>query len=140
MAYIQEEPRLIRPLNYPETTPGAGVGFFEARNGARVCVAQVMGGLFMEPLGDPFEAVESCFSRIALGRLPIVLRLTFTRRRRARKWPLHIFWMGGSLWLQELTHIPTADAQVLPGGTAYQTDVGMCGDYDSVIDEKRGCD
>ena len=64
MTYIQEEPRLIRALNYPETTPGAGVGLFEARNGARVCVAQVMGRLFMEPLGDPFEAVENCFSGI----------------------------------------------------------------------------
>ena len=138
MTYIQEEPRLIRPLNYPETTPGAGVGLFEARNGARVCVAQVMGRLFMEPLGDPFQAVENCFSRITLGETADCIAIDVHAEATSEKMAIaHLLDGRVSLVAGTHSHIPTADAQVLPGGTAYQTDVGMCGDYDSVIGMKK---
>ena len=138
MTYIQEEPRLIRPLNYPETTPGAGVRLFEARNGARVCVAQVMGRLFMEPLGDPFEAVENCFSRITLGETADCIAIDVHAEATSEKMAIaHLLDGRVSLVAGTHSHIPTSDAQVLPGGTAYQTDVGMCGDYDSVIGMKK---
>ncbi len=138
MSYIQDEPRLIRPLNYPETTPGSGAGIFEARNGARVCVAQVMGGLFMEPMDDPFKAVEKCLSGISLGSAADCIAVDIHAEATSEKMAMGHFLDGRvSILVGTHSHIPTSDAQVLPGGTAYQTDIGMCGDYNSVIGMKK---
>ena len=136
--YIQDEPRLIRPLNYPETTPGAGSGLFEARNGGRVFVAQVMGRLFMKALDDPFAAAEKCLSQVSLGKDADCIVLDVHAEATSEKMALgHQLDGRVSMVAGTHSHIPTADAQVLPGGTAYQSDVGMCGDYNSVIGMKK---
>jgi len=138
MTYIQDEPRLLRPLNYPETTPGEGAGLFTARNGARVYVAQVMGRLFMEPLDDPFAAANKCLSKVTLGEDADCIVLDIHAEATSEKMAMGHHLDGKvSMVVGTHSHVPTADAQVLPGGTAYQTDVGMCGDYDSVIGMKK---
>ncbi len=138
MTYIQDEPRLIRPLNYPETTPGAGAGLFQARNGARVFVAQVMGRLFMEPLDDPFAAADTCLGNVNLTEDADCIVLDIHAEATSEKMAMGHYLDGKvTMVVGTHSHIPTADAQVLPCGTAYQTDVGMCGDYDSVIGMKK---
>ncbi len=129
--YIKTEPRLLRPLNYPENTPGQGSGVFEARDGSNVLVAQVMGRLFMDPLDDPFAAVDKSLKGAALG---VDIHAEATSEKMSMG---HYLDGRASMVVGTHSHVPTADAQILPGGTAYQTDIGMCGDYNSVIGMKK---
>lgn len=137
LAYIDGDPRLLRPLNFPSGTPGRGVAQFRARNGGKVAVIQVMGRLFMEQLDDPFAAVEEALARLPLGTAGNgydCILLDVHAEATSEKMALGHFVDGRvSLVCGTHTHVPTADAQILPGGTAYMTDAGMCGDYDSVI-------
>jgi len=137
LAYIDGDPRLLRPLNFPSGTPGRGAAQFRARNGGRVAVLQVMGRLFMEQLDDPFLAVEEALARHPLGAAAggyDCILLDVHAEATSEKMALGHFVDGRvSLVCGTHTHVPTADAQILPGGTAYMTDAGMCGDYDSVI-------
>jgi metallophosphoesterase (TIGR00282 family) len=139
MPYIDGEPRLLRPLNYPAGTPGRGVGLFPATRGRKVMVAQVMGRLFMDPLDDPFAALQRELSRIALGGGGAdAIFVDVHAEASSEKMAIGHFLDGRvSMVVGSHSHIPTADAQILPGGTAYQTDAGMCGDYDSVIGMKK---
>ena len=132
--YIDTQPRLLRPVNYPEGTPGQGVGVFDARNGQKVCVIQAMGRLFMDPLDDPFAAVQRALLNKTLGEKVAFTMVDVHAEATSEKMAMaHHFDGQVSMVTGTHSHIPTADAQVLPGGTAYQTDVGMCGDYNSVI-------
>ena len=132
--YIDTEPRLLRPLNYPELTPGNGSGVFEARNGAKVFVGQIMGRLFMDSLDDPFVAIDNTLAKIKLGDAVACAVVDIHAEATSEKMAVGQYLNGRvSMVVGTHTHIPTADAQILPGGTAYQTDIGMCGDYDSVI-------
>ena len=132
--YIKDEPRLLRPLNYPEGTPGQGVGVYEAKGGQKVCVMQVMGRLFMDPLDDPFAAVQRALLNKTLGEKVDFIMIDVHAEATSEKMAIAQNFDGqASLVAGTHSHIPTADAQVLPKGTAYQTDVGMCGDYNSVI-------
>ena len=136
--YIQEENRLIRPLNYPENTPGKGSGLYTTRSGNKIFVAQVMGCLFMEPLENPFNEVEKCLSKITLGVDVNCIILDIHAEATSEKMAMGQYLDGRvSMVIGSHSHIPTADTQILPGGTAYQTDAGMCGDYDSVIGMKK---
>ena len=136
--YIQEENRLIRPLNYPENTPGKGSGLYTTRSGDKIFVAQVMGCLFMEPLENPFNEVEKCLSKITLGVDVNCIILDIHAEATSEKMAMGQYLDGRvSMVIGSHSHIPTADTQILPGGTAYQTDAGMCGDYDSVIGMKK---
>lgn len=138
ISYIQTEPRLLRPLNYPETTPGLGSGIFDAAGGRKVMVAQVMGRLFMEPLDDPFAAVEKALKGTTLGDDVDCLVVDVHAEATSEKMAIGQHLAGQvSMVVGTHSHVPTADSQILPGGTAYQTDVGMCGDYDSVIGMKK---
>ncbi len=132
--YIAETPRLIRPLNFPPGTPGAGSVVVDLRDGRRVLVVNAMGRLFMESLDCPFRATAVELSRHRLGGSVAATVIDFHAEATSEKMAFgHSFDGQASLIVGTHTHCPTADHQVLPGGTAYQSDAGMCGDYDSVI-------
>ena len=134
MNYIDSDPRLLRPLNYPSGTPGAGSGVYEMPDGRKVMVVHPMGRLFMEPLDDPFAAAEAALAGTRLGRDANAIVIDIHAEATSEKMAFgHAFDGRVSLVVGSHSHVPTADTQILPGGTAYQTDAGMCGDYDSVI-------
>jgi len=138
MSYIDSEPRLLRPRNYPAGTPGRGAHVYTLPNGKKVLVIQVMGRLFMDPLDDPFPSVEAELSRYKLGASVHAAILDVHAEASSEKMALGQYSDGRvSLVVGSHSHVPTADAQILPKGTAYQTDAGMCGDYDSVIGMKK---
>jgi metallophosphoesterase (TIGR00282 family) len=134
LVFIERAPKLIRPINYPVGTPGRGAAMIEARSGARVLVINAMGRIFMDPLDDPFAAIERELSACALKRdadaIIIDIHCEATSEKQAMG---HCCDGRASLVVGTHTHTPTADHQVLPGGTAFISDVGMTGDYDSVI-------
>ena len=131
--YIKDENRLLRPINYPEETPGKGFEIFPNQLG-RVLVVNVMGRLFMESLDDPFTAIEKVLDKNPLGDTCDAIIIDIHAETTSEKTAMGHFCDGRvSLVVGTHTHIPTADYQILPYGTAYQTDAGMCGDYDSVI-------
>ncbi len=134
VSYIGGDPRLLRPLNYPKSAPGAGAGVFEATHGRKVLVIHVMCRLFMNPLDDPFAATDAALAKHRLRRTVAAVVFDIHGEATSEKMALGHFVDGRvSLAVGSHTHVPTADAQILPGGTAYQSDAGMCGDYDSVI-------
>jgi metallophosphoesterase (TIGR00282 family) len=134
VAYIAQQPRLLRPLNMQPGTPGGGAVELRTPRGQRLVVMQVMGRLFMKPLDDPFRAVERELQRWRLGRTCEAILVDIHGEASSEKTALGHFLDGVvSLVAGTHTHIPTADTQILPGGTGYITDVGMTGDYDSVI-------
>jgi len=138
ISYIDKDARLLRPLNYPKGTPGRGVGYFETGGGHSVMVAQVMGRLFMDALDDPFAAIDHELNSVKLGQTADAIIIDLHCDATSESMALGHYVDGrASLAVGTHTHIPTADAQILPGGTAYQTDAGMCGDYDSVIGMKK---
>ncbi|MHA1597988.1 MAG: TIGR00282 family metallophosphoesterase [Alphaproteobacteria bacterium] len=138
MNTIDSDPRLLRPLNYPKGTPGSGVGVFEARGGAKVLVVHPMGRLFMNPLDDPFFAVDKALEAHRLGDTVDAVIVDMHAEATSEKMGMGHHCDGrASVVVGSHSHVPTADAQILPGGTAYQTDMGMCGDYDSVIGMKK---
>jgi calcineurin-like phosphoesterase len=108
LAFADRQERFLRPVNFPVGTPGRGAGLYIARNGARVLVINAMGRVFMDQLDDPFAAIEREISACPLGEQADAIVVTHT-------------------------HVPTSDYRVMRAGTAFQSDVGMCGDYDSVI-------
>ncbi|WP_144185962.1 TIGR00282 family metallophosphoesterase [Elioraea rosea] len=131
--YIEGEARLLRPLNYPPGTPGRGAGVFAAGQ-KKVLVANVMGRLFMEALDCPFQATRTLLAAHGLGRTVDAVVIDFHAEASSEKQAYAASFDGqASLIVGTHTHVPSADARILPGGTAYQTDAGMCGDYDSVI-------
>jgi len=133
LGYIDTETRLLRPANFPDGTPGHGCGLFDVA-GARVLVVNVMGQLFMESLDCPFAAVEAQLQACPLAEGADAIIVDMHAEATSEKMAMGHFCDGRvSLVVGTHTHVPTADAQILPGGTAYQTDAGMCGDYDSVI-------
>lgn len=135
---LDSEQRLIRPLNYPAGTPGRGAAIYAAPQGRRVLVVQVMARLFMELLDDPFAAVMDEVSRHPLGRAVQAIVVDVHGEASSEKMAMGHYLDGKvSVVVGSHTHTPSADAQILPGGTAYQTDAGMCGDYDSVIGMKK---
>lgn len=132
--YIAREKRLLRPLNYPAGTPGQGAALVTLADGRKVLLAQAMGRLFMEPLDCPFRATEDVLSRHRLGVTTHAILLDIHAEATSEKMAYaHAFDGRVSGVTGTHTHVPTADHQILPGGTAFQADLGMCGDYDSVI-------
>ena len=131
--YIDTENRLLRPVNFPSGTPGIGANLYQAGE-RRVMVVNVMGQLFMETLDDPFVAIERELAACLLGEAADAIIVDVHAEATSEKMAMGHFCDGrASLVVGTHTHVPTADAQILPHGTAYQTDAGMCGDYDSVI-------
>ncbi len=135
LGHIDGEKRLLRPLNFARTAPGRGVGLFEAPRGRRVLVAVALGRVFMNrPFDDPFSALDAALKQAPLKGGADAVIVEVHAEATSEKMALG-HWCDGraSLVVGSHTHVPTADALILPRGTAYQTDAGMCGDYDSVI-------
>ncbi|AOO83776.1 TIGR00282 family metallophosphoesterase [Bosea vaviloviae] len=134
LVFIERQDRLVRPANYPTGTPGRGATVIEAANGARVLVVNAMGRIFMDALDDPFAAVARELSACPLGEVADAVIVDFHAEATSEKQAMGYFLDGrASLVVGTHTHAPTADTRVLPGGTAFQSDAGMCGDYDSVL-------
>jgi len=132
--YIGRDPRLLRPFNFPPGTPGAGEYRHSLPDGRSVLVVNLMGRLFMDALDDPFAGLEAVLARHALGRETSAIVVDFHAEATSEKMAFGHFADGRvSAVIGTHTHVPTADAQILPGGTAYVSDAGMCGNYDSVI-------
>jgi metallophosphoesterase (TIGR00282 family) len=133
ISYIDGDPRLLRPVNFPPGTPGKGHGVFALGDGRSVMVINAMARLFMDAIDDPFTGVERLLAERPLGRVNAIL-LDFHGEATSEKMSMGHFCDGRvSAVVGTHSHVPTADAQILPKGTAYMTDAGMCGDYDSVI-------
>ena len=134
IVFIERYDRLLRPINYPQGTPGKGVGLFKARNGAEVLVINAMGRVFMADLDDPFRAVEKELEACGLKSSADAILIDFHAEATSEKEAMGFFVDGrASAVIGTHTHVPTADEQVLPRGTAYISDVGMCGDFNSVL-------
>lgn len=134
ISYISQEPRLIRPANYPSAHPGKGAVVFETLKGAKILVVNVMGRLFMEHVDNPFEALDREIQHYKLGKNIQAIFVDFHAEASSEKMAAARYLDGRiSAFVGTHTHVPTADNIILPNGTGYQTDVGMCGCYDSVI-------
>jgi 2',3'-cyclic-nucleotide 2'-phosphodiesterase len=134
LVFIERAPRLVRPVNYPKGTPGRGAALLDARNGARVLVVNVLGRIFMDPLDDPFAALEREIAACPLKTAADAIIVDMHAEASSEKQAMGHFLDGKvSLVIGTHTHVPTADHQVLGGGTGFMTDVGMTGDYDSCI-------
>ncbi|RCW88603.1 TIGR00282 family metallophosphoesterase [Paracoccus lutimaris] len=135
LSYIETEPRIIRPLNYSKAAPGKGARVYEATRGRKVLVAQVLGQVFMKrPFDDPFSAIDAVLRAHPLGGLVQASVVDIHAEATSEKMAMG-HWCDGrsSLVIGTHTHVPTSDTMILNRGTAYQSDAGMCGDYDSVI-------
>jgi metallophosphoesterase (TIGR00282 family) len=134
LVFIERAPRLIRPINYPPGTPGRGSAMIDAKNGARALVINAMGRTFMEPLDDPFAAIErelaACPLKSGADAIIIDMHCEATSEKQAMG---YIADGRASLVVGTHTHVPTSDHRILKAGTAFISDVGMTGDYDSVI-------
>jgi metallophosphoesterase (TIGR00282 family) len=136
LTYIVREPRLIRPVNYPRLSdpPGRGADLFVTDDGRRVLVINVLGRVHMDAMDDPFAAVDRELEACPLGMACDAAIVDMHAEATSEKMAMGHFCDGrASLVVGTHTHVPTADCQILPGGTAYQTDAGACADYDSVI-------
>ncbi|MGH1415936.1 MAG: TIGR00282 family metallophosphoesterase [Pelagimonas sp.] len=135
LSFIETEPRVLRPINFAKSAPGRGVGLFNDRRGRKVLVSQVLGQVFMKrAYDDPFSAMDDVFRRHPLGGQAQAILVDMHCEATSEKMGMGHFCDGkASLVVGTHTHVPTGDAQILPGGTAYMTDAGMCGDYNSVI-------
>jgi metallophosphoesterase (TIGR00282 family) len=134
LVFIERYDRMLRPANLAPGAPGKGAGLFEAKNGASVLVINAMGRVFMQSIDDPFRAVDREIEACGLKRGADVIFLDFHAEATSEKEAMGHFIDGrASCMVGTHTHVPTADHRILSGGTAYISDVGMCGDYDSVL-------
>ncbi len=136
---IEREPRILRPLNYAKSAPGQGARVYDAPGGRKVLVAQVLGQVFMKrPFDDPFSALDPVLKAHPPGGLVQASLIDIHCEATSEKMALGHYCDGrASIAVGTHTHVPTADVVILPGGTAYQSDAGMCGDYDSIIGMDR---
>ncbi len=138
IVHYAHEKRLLRPLNYPAATPGRGAGVFATRSGEQVLVANIMGRLFMDPLDDPFAAIDKALEGHRLRQTVAAIVVDMHGEATSEKMAMgHVLDGRVSLVVGTHSHVPTADSQILPDGTAFQCDAGMCGDYDSVIGMRK---
>ena len=135
LSFIEQEPRIIRPLNFAKLAPGKGHRLYADARGRKVLVAQVLGQVFMKrPFDDPFSAIDAVLRAHPLGGMARASVVDIHAEATSEKMAMG-HWCDGraSLVIGTHTHVPTADTMILNRGTGYQSDAGMCGDYDSVI-------
>jgi 2',3'-cyclic-nucleotide 2'-phosphodiesterase len=132
LEYMPHQPRLLRPGNFPEGSPGSGTYVGTANNGVKFAVLNLQGRVFLPAIDDPFRKVDA-----ELGKLPDDVAFVFVdmhAETTSEKQAMGYFCDGrATMMVGTHTHAPTADLRILPGGTAFMSDVGMTGDYDSVI-------
>ncbi|WP_298261443.1 TIGR00282 family metallophosphoesterase [uncultured Litoreibacter sp.] len=135
LQFIEKEPRVIRPLNFAKDAPGRGHGVFEAGRGRKILVTQVLGQVFMKrAFEDPFGKLEQVLKAHPRGGMVQASLVDIHCEATSEKMAMG-HWCDGraSVCVGTHTHVPTADAMIMPQGCAYLTDAGMCGDYNSVI-------
>lgn len=134
-AYLSQEKRLLRPHNFPSNTPGSGRYMLELVNGKKLLVLHALGQVFhKEQLNCPFATIDRLLETARLGAGADAILVDFHAEATSEAMAMGQYLDGRvSAVVGSHTHVPTADARVLPKGTAYQTDTGMCGDYNSVI-------
>ncbi|HEY4140743.1 MAG TPA: TIGR00282 family metallophosphoesterase [Pseudolabrys sp.] len=134
LVFIERAPRLVRPANYPKGTPGRGAALVETKNGKHALVINVMGRVFMDAMDDPFAAVEreiaACPLRTGADAVIVDVHCEASSEKQAMGYFCD---SRASLVVGTHTHVPTADQRIMPGGTAFMTDAGMTGDFESVI-------
>lgn len=135
LVFIEREPNLVRPVNWPAGCPGRGIAMVETAKGQRVAVINAMGRVMIEPqLDDPFAAIDRVLADCRMGEACDAVLIDFHAEASSEKMAFGHYVDGrASLVVGTHTHVPTADHQILSGGTAFLSDAGMCGDYDSVI-------
>ena len=134
LVFIERHDRLLRPLNFPQGTPGKGAGLFKSKSGADVLVVNAQGRVFMADLDDPFRAVEREIEACGLKTSADAILIDFHAEATSEKEAMGHFVDGrATALIGTHTHVPTADEQILAKGTAYISDAGMCGDFDSVL-------
>ena len=134
LVFIERAPRLVRPANYPSGTPGRGSALIDTRGGKRALVVNAIGRVFMTPFDDPFAIVGRELDACPLREAADAVVVDFHGEATSEKQAIGFFCDGrASLVVGTHTHVPTSDHQILPAGTAYMTDAGMTGDYDSII-------
>lgn len=134
LVFIERQPRLLRPANFPPGTPGRGAGLFQAANGAQVLVMNLMGRVFMDAMDCPFRTLDRELADSPLKAKADAIFIDFHAETTSEKQAFGFFADGRvTAVIGTHTHVPTADEHILAGGTAYMGDVGMCGDYVSVI-------
>ena len=134
LVFIERAPRLIRPVNYPAGTPGRGVAMIKTKSGGQALVINAMGRVFMDALDDPFAALDRELTACPLKRGADAIVIDMHAETTSEKQAMGHFLDGrASVVIGTHTHAPTADQRILPGGTGFVSDVGMTGDYDSVI-------
>jgi len=132
--HIEHEERLLRPINLPLTSPGKGFGIYNSKNGIRIGVLNLMGNIFMKKCDDVFEAAKKFLVKNTLKKDYDILIVDFHGEITSEKMAMGHFFDGkATLVVGTHTHVPTSDIMILKKGTAYQSDAGMCGDYNSVI-------
>jgi 2',3'-cyclic-nucleotide 2'-phosphodiesterase len=138
LVFINRAPQLVRPVNYPAGAPGRGATLVETKAGRRVLVVNAMGRLYMDALDDPFRAVEREVEACPLGQACDAIFVDMHAEATSEKQAMGYFMDGRvSLVVGTHTHAPTADHRILPGGTAYQSDAGMTGNYQSILGMDR---
>ena len=134
LVFIERAPRLIRPANFPPGTPGRGAALIDTKSGKRALVINAIGRVFMTPFDDPFAILARELAACPLREAADAVVVDFHGEASSEKQAVGYFCDGrASLVVGTHTHVPTADHQILPAGTAYMTDAGMTGDYDSII-------
>ena len=135
LTFIDKETRILRPINFSKKAPGIGARVFEATRGRKVLVTQVLGQVFMKrPFDDPFSALDAVLRQYPVGGQVQASLVDIHCEATSEKMAVGHFCDGrASIVVGTHTHVPTADAMILPRGTAYLSDAGMCGDYNSVI-------
>ena len=132
--YITREKKLLRPFNLPETAPGSGFEIYNLSNGLKIGVLNLMGNIFMKKCEDVFKSSVLFLKNNMLKENFDFLVVDFHGEITSEKMAIGHFFDGkATLVVGTHTHVPTNDVRILENGTAYQTDAGMCGDYNSVI-------
>lgn len=138
LVFIERAPRLVRPVNFPPGTPGRGAAMVETKSGKRALVINGIGRIFMQPFDDPFAIIDRELNACPLRETVDAVVIDFHAEASSEKQAIGYFCDGrASLVVGTHTHVPTSDHRILPGGTAYMTDAGMTGDYQSIIGMQR---
>lgn len=136
--YIDRDPKLLRPINFPKGTPGKGFYVHTTGTGQKIMVVNAMARVFMDAMEDPFAAMQELLNTYRMGGAVQAVFLDFHGEATSEKMAMGHYLDGQvSVVVGTHTHMPTADVQIFDGGTAYQSDAGMTGDYNSVIGVKK---
>jgi len=138
MQFITSEERLLRPQNLSKESPGKGYGIFKSKNNKKVAVINLMGNIFMKKSDDVFEEAKKFIQKVQLKKDADFIVVDIHGEITSEKMAMGYLFDGkATMVVGTHTHVPTSDHRIMEKGTAYQTDVGMCGDYISVIGMNR---